>query len=305
MTPKPVRRAGTSFREFERKFPDSSACLEYLQVQVYGINPKCPKCGLDSQISQSSSGTHFVSSCCRSAKFVPLKNTIFAKSQLPLIKWFWCLLHFTNASSGVTTDFIRCQLGMSTKASIRVAQKIRAQLVTIDCNIKLQADQRIFVDETTINNISRGSQKNGVKFRILGATDGVEFLMIAIPSGRYATSRDRLFDRCERGSTLEIRQKTTQQKLTNFKNLTKIKGHCLKLTSEPDRQEYHNLTNFMNAGKRFILSTHIWVTDRQLDSYIGHFSFLYRRRYRGQDIFWEALAGCAMPIAKTGIQWRN
>ena len=289
----------------ESKFPNSSACLDFLQVHTYGVEPKCPKCGSVSQANRASYGTRFVSSCCRSARFVPLKNTIFWKSQVPLIKWFWCLLHFTNASSGVTTEFIKCQLGMSTKSSVRVAQRIRSQLTLIDHEIKLLSTRRIFIDETTINNISRGGQINGVKFRILGATDGIEFLMIAIPSGRYAVSRDRLFDRCEAGSTFEIRHKSTLQKLTNFKNLSKIKGHNLHLTEEPGHSEYHNLANFLNAAKRFILSTHMWVSERQLDSYIGHFSFLYRRRYRGQDIFWDALTGCAQHIANTDIQCRS
>ena len=121
---------------------------------------------------------------------------------------------------------------MSTKSSVRVAQQIRSQLTLIDREIKLLSTRRIFVDETTINNISRSGQKNGVKFRILGATDGIEYLMIAIPSGRYAVSLDRLFDRCEAGSTFEIRYKSTLQKLTNFKNILKIKGHNLHLTEE-------------------------------------------------------------------------
>lgn len=302
MATKPVRRAGTSFSEFESKFPDSYACLEFLQTQIYGIAPKCPKCGFVSQIHRASAGTQFASNCCRGVKFALLKNTIFSKTQLPLIKWFWCLLHFTNASSGVTTDFIKCQLGLSTKAAVRVSQRIRSLMTSIDSDVKLLSYRRIFIDETTINNISRGGQKNGVKFRILGATDGTEFMMIAIPSGRYSVSRDRLFDRCEAGSTFEIRHRSTRQKLTNFKDLSRIKGHCLLLTDDPGHSEYHNLANFLNAAKRFILSTHMWVSERQLDSYIGHFMFLYRRRYRGQDTFWDALRGCANPIPRAGIQ---
>ena len=187
---------------------------------------------------------------------------------------------------------------MSTKASVKVAQRIRSQLTSIDEEIKLVSNRTIFIDETTIKNISRGGQKNGVKFRILAATDGIESVMIPIRSGRYAASRDRLFDRCEAGSTFEIRNKTTMKKLTNFKNLSKIKGFHLRLTEDSNRNEYHNLANFLNAAKRFILSTHIWVSEGQLESYIGHFAFLYRRRHRGQDIFWDALTGCTEPIGK-------
>ena len=295
------RRGGTSFVEFENRFPDSPACLEYLFQQKFGHNPRCPKCNLPASFQRARSGNHFVASCCFDSKIYPLKGTIYSRSNLPLLKWFRCILYFTNSASGVSSDFISSQLGVSVKAAVRMAQLIRGQLTAIDRGVTLGLGGRtIYVDETTINSISRRGRKNGVKLRILAATDGNEFVAIPIAKGRFAANRNLLFDQCDAGTRLEVRQSMTRQKLCDYRKIHRVAGHEVDIAANPELPDYHYLTAFMVALKRFILQSHIWVSEAHLESYIGHFAFLYRRRSNGHQAFWDAISnvpGAGEPMA--------
>ena len=285
------RRSGTSFLEFEKRFPDSHACLEYLYQARFGLNASCPKCNMPTSFFRARSRNTYVAKCCYDAKIYPLKGTIFSRSNLPLVTWFRCILYFTNSASGLSTDFVSRQLGISDKAAVRMAQLIRGQLTAIDNGVALGLGGRtIYVDETTIKSISRKGRKNGVKLRILAATDGHEFIAIPIAKGRFASNRNLLFDRCAAGARLEVRHAVTRQKLNDYRRIHRMAGHEVDISNNPELPDYHYLAAFLVALKRFILQGHIWVSEAHLESYIGHFAFLYRRRTNGEDAFWDAIS---------------
>lgn len=46
----------------------------------------------------------------------------------------------------------------------------------------------------------------------------------------------------------------------------------------------------LGALKIFILRSHIWASADQIENYIAHFEFLYRRRRLGETVFWDAIS---------------
>lgn len=287
-----TRRRGTSFIDFEGRFPDPESCLAYLLETRLAGSTLCPKCGNATDFLKIKSARRYIARCCFDATLFPLRGTIFSGTRLPLNLWFRAILYFCNSSIGIAPNFLRQQLGISGKASVRMCKLIREHLTSIDSDIRLGPDgASVFVSETTMKGVSRRGRKNGVRFRILLATDGSESVAMPIPTGRFAASRDLLLNRLDLKATVVVQTDELKRKLLNHKTFARVKGRRLVTADDPDHLEFHNLSVGGIALKRFILQSHGWVSERHLESYLGHFSFLYRRRHRGSDAFWDAISG--------------
>lgn len=286
-----TRRTGTSFLEFEDRFPNSQSCLTHILHCRFRGKFVCPKCRNSTIFVKNPSGNGYTSSCCKSALIYPLQGTVFSRTNIPLNYWFRATLYFTNSASGISANFVYKQFGLSRKASIRMCKVIREHLTSIDENIRLGLDgATVYVAETTMKAISRRKQKSGVRFRILLATDGKDFLLLPIPTGKYVRSRDLLFNRLEPNAPIVVQTNELKRKLLNFKDFARVKGRTIQTGDDP----YHSNFSFLDtcgiAFKQFILQSHYWVSEQHLGSYLGHFAFLYRRRHRGTEAFWEAVS---------------
>ena len=288
---KVLRRAGTSFREFEEKFPNQKSCLD--QIMKYRLREifSCPKCGKIVGFKKISKRNSYIAKCCTIRILSPLLQTPFYRSQISLVVWFRIILYFTNASMGISPKFISNHFDLQRRTAMRTCQLIRYHLLSIDNGICLgQNGRNVYVSETTIRSISRRGRKNGVRYRILMATDGVEFLSIPITSGKLAKSRRLLLDRLYPNARIVIQTDELKKKILNYYNSFKVKGHYIETTDDPYHQQFNELSVCVIALKRFILQSHYWVSEQHLDSYIGHFAFLYRRRHRGHEAFWDAVS---------------
>lgn len=286
-----TRRAGTSFLEFEDRFSEPQSCLAHvLQCRLRGSDV-CPKCGAATDFVKIRSANRYISRCCYDAPLYPLRGTMFSATQIPLNDWFRAILYFTNSASGISANFIHQQLGYSLKASIRMCKLIREHLTSVDENIRLGRDgATVYVAETTMKGISRRKQKNGVRFRILLATDGRDFLVLPIPTGKFVRSRDLLLSRLEPNVRIITQTNDLRQKILNFKDFARVKGRKIETSDDPYHARFNVLNSCAVALKQFILQSHYWVSEQHIESYLGHFAFLYRRRHRGTEAFWDAIS---------------
>ena len=286
-----LRRKGTSFGEFEDIFVDSDSCLEYLLKIRLGGSTLCPKCGSETSFIKIRNFRRYIAKCCYDASLSPLSGTFLSGSKISLDLWFRAILYFTNSPNGVSPNFLRRQLGISAKASIRMCQLIREHLSKIDATVQLGRNgSTVFVAETTMKGISRIGQKNGVRFRILLATDGSEFLVIPVATGPFADSRNLLLDRVGPNTTLFTQTDELRQKLLRHKSFLRAKSRPVLTAKDRDDKQFNFLSVTGIALKRFILQSHTWVSEQHLAGYVGHFTFLYRRRHRGAESFWDAVS---------------
>lgn len=284
-------RKGTSFQEFEARFPDSDSCLAHVFESRFGMRSRCPKCKQATDFLRVSGTNRFMPRCCFEASINPLTRTVFSRTCLPLLDWFRCMLYMTNAPSGVTPSFIRRQFGISRKAAVRMAALLRKHLAAIERTTLLGSDvNTVFVDEAELRNVIVPAGKKGVPHRLLVATDGTKFLAVVVHRGRFPRSRSELTARIADGARVEIRTAQTHRKLMNFKSFKNLHGHPIEISTTPDRKEYYLLSVFAMKLKQFILKPHIWVSNKKVDQYIGHFTFLYNRRAKGKLAFWDAVS---------------
>lgn len=288
-------RKGTSFIAFDEVFPDSQACLEHLFKSRFGPQTSCPKCGKEARFKQVPGTFRFNSHCCFGASRNPRSGTVFARTSLPLIVWYRCILYLVNASNGITISFVRKHFGISHKAAFRMLQLLREHLTRIERTRVLGASGGpVFIDEILLRNVIVKGGKKGIPHRLLVLTDGARFVAVPIQRGKFAKSAKYLAEWLTDNCSIEIRRAGTLRKLLDFRASARLKGRSIYLSSNPERHEYHLLSVFVVKLKMFILKSHLWVSSSNLDGYLGHFMFLYNRRGHGDETFWEAI-GCHPP----------
>ncbi|SRR6266571_8740883 len=94
-----------TIKQFNEKFPNDDACLQYMFEQRFGIMSACPKCGV------ANPGYYRVRSKkayeCKDCgnQISPLADTIFHKSETSLRSWFYALFQFSVSKIGLSRFF--------------------------------------------------------------------------------------------------------------------------------------------------------------------------------------------------------
>ena len=85
-----------NIKEFNKKFPDDDACLEYLFKRDYGHLTKCPKCSNKFSYTKRSNKKYYQCHYCGNP-ISPTANTIFHKSSTSLKNWFYVIFLFAKS----------------------------------------------------------------------------------------------------------------------------------------------------------------------------------------------------------------
>lgn len=153
-TKSPVVRKGTSVIEFFERFPDERACLHHIHRVRWGNHSSCPRCQRDGRWFWIK-GTKKYQHACRKHVSV-LKDTVFYRSNLSLMAWFYAMLLLSNSSIGVRSSTVRKQLGLGVKSTIRMVNLIRLQMAAYDRPDMLGGEgKRVAVDELYIKSVRR------------------------------------------------------------------------------------------------------------------------------------------------------
>lgn len=146
------RLVGTSVEEFFERFPDAEACEQHLASVRWGRHKACEICGEAGGWKKIVGTTKFYHTC--GAQASPRKDTIFYRSNLSLMAWFYALLLFANSSHGMRSAFIRKQLGIGVKSAHRMCNEIRTHFCAYDRPTQLGGPGKIVqVDEALVFNV--------------------------------------------------------------------------------------------------------------------------------------------------------
>ena len=110
-------------------FPDQEACIEHLERVRWGDEPRCPHCDSEEGWRKVEPGRIGRWNCyqCKSS-FNALSGTIFAKSQVPLQKWFLAIGLIVNAKKSLSSPQLARDLDLNQKTAWYMQQRIRAAM---------------------------------------------------------------------------------------------------------------------------------------------------------------------------------
>ncbi|RIV85189.1 IS1595 family transposase [Aurantiacibacter zhengii] len=147
--------AGTSVMEFFERFPDEQACLEHVFNVRFGDHSPCPNCGEVGGWAPIRGTKKYLHRCRRHVSV--LQGTMFYRSNLSLMAWFYALLLFANSSTGMRASFLRRHLGIGVKSSHRMSNAIRAHMAAFEpCRQVGGPGKLVHIDEALIRHVTSG-----------------------------------------------------------------------------------------------------------------------------------------------------
>jgi transposase-like protein len=301
MASEPTPAAGTDYpgtwQEFERWFPDDSACADFLERVRWPNGFRCPGCG-KARAWRIAGGLWMCSGC--GLKTSVTAGTIFHRSRLPLRTWFAAMWFICAQKNGVSAMGLHRILGFgSYQTAWAWMHKLRRAMVRPDRDLLGGPGVVVEMDCTFIGGRSQG--KSGP--RDLNKEEVVIAVERRQPRGLGRTrlasidSRQRkaeIFDFAKANLAPDSLLYTDGDKL--YQNLDReldITHEALVLYHADDRPDHllpgvHRVASLL---KRWLAGTlHNGTSTAQLGYYLDEFTFRFNRRnsYR-RGLLWYRL----------------
>jgi transposase-like protein/predicted RNA-binding Zn-ribbon protein involved in translation (DUF1610 family) len=291
--------------DFDRMFPDETACRLYLTMRRWPSGPTCPRCG-NTKVYEGSGKRAFTWQCMKCGgkrkpyRFSVTVGTVFENSNYKLLVWFKVLYLILTSKKGISALQIHRMIGSgSYRTAWFMCHRLRAGLAD-DGFKKLMGI--VEVDETYIGgeNANRHWDKRKEmkgrgsvgKTAVIGAIARKGNLVCRVLDDTTANTLTK-FVRDVTSSTVRLIATDTAG---GYHRLTK--AGFKHETVDHKAGEYvrgvvhtQNLDSFWSLLKRGVMGTFHNVSAKYLPLYLNEFQFRYNNR-KEQDIFGKAIAGC-------------
>lgn len=273
-----------TFKEFQKRFPTDNACLDRIFQLRYGHLTECPSC--NGEVAWRRVRTRRCYQCRHCyAQIYPCAGTVFAKTTTPLSSWFYVLMLFTTTRNGVAGKEIQRQLGCSYKCAWRMGHQIRKLMDSAGGAEKLKGF--VEMDETYVGKKGEdGTHEGGTITPVFGM---VERLGVVRAWKVNNTTKDELYPIIEKNVDKNANVSTDDSNI--YKGLTNELG--LKHGSV-NHSKYvfrhgsictNTIEGFFGQIKRTIGGTHIHVSDKYLQNYVGECVLRYNYRKNPNGMF--------------------
>src|SRR3981081_2134071 len=147
----------TSLPEFQKVFPDDSACARYLEAIRWPHGFSCPGAGCAGGPYRFATRSWGVLRCRACKKNISLTaGTVMQSSHMPLSTWFWGAYLMTTQTPGQSAVQFQRQLDIATyETAFTMLHKLRAGMVRPDRDA-IGAPHPVEVDECCIGGRTRG-----------------------------------------------------------------------------------------------------------------------------------------------------
>ena len=300
-----------SLPEFQRLFPDETACAEYLERARWSDGFICPHCGVADEPRYISTrpGVLRCRHCRRDTSLT--SGTVMARTHTPLSVWFWAAYLVASQTPGMSAVQFQRQLGLSRyETAFQILHKLRAGMVRPDQDrIGGKPEEHVEADETYVGGRTRGKGR-GVHDMVLVA-GAVEVRQRKLASsrnkqktGRYA-GRVRLAlvpDRSARSlggfidSTVAPGATIITDDWSGYAKLGEC-GYCHTAVAEQGDMQVAEIflpmihLVFSNL-KTWLRGIHHGVSPQHLQAYLNEFTFRFNRRFYPFNAF-RSLLGIA------------
>lgn len=270
-------------QQFFSMFPDDDACLKHLFDVRFGDDTACPKCG---EIGKFRKLVKIPAYTCNCGHHIhPMVGTPFEDSRTPLQKWFYAMYLFTTSRHGVAAKELQRQLGVTYKCAWRMAHLIRQYMSSINGDNKLSGT--VEADEAYFGGRRKGRGGRGLphKTAVFGMLQkGGNVITKIIPNASSAVLNEKIGQHIKRGSKLHT-DEFSGYNLVRWKGMKREKvNHKI---GEYVRGDVHtnSIEGYWSILKRSIHGTHIHVSRKHLDKYLGEFEFRYNMRKTPELMF--------------------
>ena len=279
--------------DFQRKFSSEDACLVQLKHLRWPEGFRCPRCGHDKAYILRARRLFQCQACKHQASLTA--GTIFHKTRVPLVKWFWMIFLMTRSKSGISVQSMQRMLEIkSYKTAWMMAHKIRKGLADRDARYTLRGV--VEVDDAYFGGARSGPAGRGAK----GKTKVVVAVETHGTRAGFATMRtvetlegaaivDSLKGKLEAGTVARTDGLRSYRALaaSGVRHQPEVVGdgpNAVKL--------FPWVHILISNAKGNIRGVHHGVSDKHLQRYLSEFCYRFNRRYIEKQLFNRSLRAC-------------
>lgn len=276
-------------QEFFKTYPDDDTCLDFLKRKHFGDTLDCPKCGKHGKFHRVKRHPAYECAWCGHTIY-PMAKTIFARSHVPLQKWFYAMYLFTTTRHGVSAKELQRQLGVAYQTAWSMAHKIREYISDTDGENPL--DGNVEADETYIGGKRSGGKRGRsapnktIAFGMLDQ-DG-DLMTKVVPNVKKRTLQPIIQENVKSGSTIHT------DELRSYKGLDKAGYENKRVNHGAGKwvsggSHVNSIEGFWARLKLSIRGTHIHVSKKHLRKYRKEYEFRYNYREKPEQMFPDLL----------------
>ena len=264
-----------TMKEFDREFPDDSACLEWIKNHRWPSGIHCLKCQEITKHHRVKNRSCYECDRCGSQVY-PTAGTIFHKSATPLKIWFQVIYRMASTRCGISAKQIERETGVTYKTAWRMFKQIRTLLSEDTYSLGGEVE----VDETYIGGRRQGKRGRGAegKSKVVGAVQRKgKVVAQVVPDVKRSTLVPFMASKVSRDATLFTDEFPSYDHMTRLGYNHKRIEHHTKVYVQGNIHT-NNIEGFWSLVKRGISGVYHSVSPEYLQSYVNEYSFRYNHR---------------------------
>ncbi|WP_298223713.1 IS1595 family transposase [Acidocella sp.] len=276
-------------RQFFERFPSDDVCLDHIMEVRFGMRHVCAKCGKEATFHRLQNRKAYSCSQCGTHLY-PCAGTIFQDSRTSLQSWFYAIYLFVSTRHGVSGKELERTLGVTYKTAYRMGQQIRDLMSKANGFEMLQG--HIEADETYVGGYRPGKRGRGAagKTIVMGLKERDGRLHAeVIPNVKTVTLREVVIRNVEPGTTVSTDELYAYGLLDGDGYKHGAVKHGAKQWAKKDIDGVKHHTNsvegFWKLFKASVRSTHIHVSHKHMERYLGEFTFRSNHRQMENAMF--------------------
>ncbi len=273
-------------KQFFEKFPTDEACLDHVMEVRFGMRNDCRKCGVNATFHRLTERRAYSCAACGDHLY-PCAGTIFQDSRTSLQSWFYAIYLFVATRHGVSGKELERSLGVTYKTAWRMGHQIRKLMTEAQGFGLLQG--HVEIDEAYVGGHRPGKRGRGAagKTIVVGIKerDG-DMRAQTVPNAKTDTLRALVKGNVEPGSIVSTDEFVAYGLLSPDGYKHGSVKHGAKEWAYYDYRHgavHHtnHVESFWKLFKSSVRSTHIHVSAKYMDRYLGEFT--YRSNHRQME----------------------
>lgn len=285
-----------NFIDFQKKFPNELAVINYYVELRYVNRPVCHHCGSFKVYHRQDYPKKFQCMDCNNS-FSVFKDTIFENSSTDMVKWMYAIHLFLNSKKGISGLQLMREVGVTYKTAWRMLKQIRVAMRNDD--YKPFFEGVVEMDETYVGGKPRKgskSKKDDDNHKPGGTGRGTDKTPVV---GVLDRENKKVYAKVAKPNS-EGKKLTGDQLLAIYNEVSKIgtslitdefsgyrifKKKGINHSTINHSLEYCNGTihtngieSFWATLKRGIYGIYHSISDKYLQNYVDEFCFRYNNR---------------------------
>jgi transposase-like protein len=270
-----------SIVDFQERFPDDAACLEYLAASRWPEGFRCPACAGERAWVLERRHLWECTECHQQTSVTA--GTVMHGTRTSLRLWFWAAYLVATHTPGISAVQLQRQLGISRyETAWLILQKLRRAMVAPE---REPLRGEVEVDETLVGGHHEGRrggrQRDGTKtlvgviVEVRGAGSGRLRLRV-LPDASEATLTSWLKASVERGAIVHT---------DGWKGYNGLRGAGFEHRPRLQRRDHPDVQKLLPRAHRaasnlktWLQATHRGVSPEHLQVYLDEFVFRHNRR---------------------------